>query len=181
MGGNRIQNVGDATESTDAINKGQFDRALNNIGTGMNEMNNRIGNLDRRVDRVGAGAAALAALHPLEFSPEAKWDISAGVGNYRGANAVAIGAFYRPNVNTLVSIGSSYGGGENMINAGVTFRIGDGETINYPSKKVMAQKITDLESVVSQQNNKLEAQSEQLEAQNKKIEELMKAVAALTK
>ena len=181
MGGNRIQNVGDATESTDAINKGQFDRAINNIGTGMNEMNNRIGNLDRRVDRVGAGAAALAALHPLEFSPEAKWDISAGVGNYRGANAVAIGAFYRPNVNTLVSIGSSYGGGENMINAGVTFRIGDGETINYPSKKVMAQKITDLESVVSQQNNKLEAQSEQLEAQNKKIEELMKAVAALTK
>ena len=181
MGGNRIQNVGDATESTDAINKGQFDRAINNIGTGMNEMNNRIGNLDRRVDRVGAGAAALAALHPLEFSPEAKWDISAGVGNYRGANAVAIGAFYRPNVNTLVSIGSSYGGGENMINAGVTFRIGDGETINYPSKKVMAQKITDLESVVSQQNNKLEAQSEQLEAQNKKIEELMKAVVALTK
>ncbi|WP_298014671.1 ESPR-type extended signal peptide-containing protein [uncultured Megasphaera sp.] len=181
MGGNRIQNVGDATESTDAVNKGQFDRAINNIGTGMNEMNNRIGNLDRRVDRVGAGAAALAALHPLEFSPEAKWDISAGVGNYRGANAVAIGAFYRPNVNTLVSIGSSYGGGENMINAGVTFRIGDGETINYPSKKVMAQKITDLESVVSQQNNKLEAQSEQLEAQNKKIEELMKAVAALTK
>ncbi|MEE0657559.1 MAG: ESPR-type extended signal peptide-containing protein [Megasphaera massiliensis] len=181
MGGNRVQNVGDATESTDAINKGQFDRALNNIGTGMNEMNNRIGNLDRRVDRVGAGAAALAALHPLEFSPEAKWDISAGVGNYRGANAVAIGAFYRPNVNTLVSIGSSYGGGENMINAGVTFRIGDGETINYPSKKVMAQKITDLESVVSQQNDKLEAQSEQLNAQNKKIEELMAAVAALTK
>ena len=181
MGGNRIQNVGDATESTDAINKGQFDRAINNIGTGMNEMNNRIGNLDRRVDRVGAGAAALAALHPLEFSPEAKWDISAGVGNYRGANAVAIGAFYRPNVNTLVSIGSSYGGGENMINAGVTFRIGDGETINYPSKKVMAQKITDLESVVSQQNDKLEAQSEQLNAQNKKIEELMAAVAALTK
>ena len=68
-----------------------------------------------------------------------------------------------------------------MINAGVTFRIGDGETINYPSKKVMAQKITDLESVVSQQNDKLEAQSEQLNAQNKKIEELMAAVAALTK
>lgn len=181
MGGNKVQNVGDATEATDAINKGQFDRAINNIGTGMNEMNNRIGNLARRVDRVGAGAAALAALHPLEFSPEAKWDISAGIGNYRGASAVAIGAFYRPNVNTLVSIGSSYGGGENMINAGVTFRIGDGETINYPSKKVMAQKITDLESVVSQQNDKIEAQSEQLNEQNKKIEELMAAVAALTK
>ena len=181
MGGNKVQNVGDATEATDAINKGQFDRAINNIGTGMNEMNNRIGNLDRRVDRVAAGAAALAALHPLEFSPEAKWDISAGIGNYRGASAVAIGAFYRPNVNTLVSIGSSYGGGENMINAGVTFRIGDGETINYPSKKVMAQKITDLESVVSQQNDKIEAQSEQLNEQNKKIEELMAAVAALTK
>ena len=70
---------------------------------------------------------------------------------------------------------------KNMINAGVTFRIGDGETINYPSKKVMAQKITDLESVVSQQNDKIEAQSEQLNEQNKKIEELMAAVAALTK
>lgn len=156
MGGNKVQNVGDATEATDAINKGQFDRAINNIGTGMNEMNNRIGNLDRRVDRVGAGAAALAALHPLEFSPEAKWDISAGIGNYRGANAIALGAFYRPNFDTMFSIGTSYGGGENMINAGVTWRIGEGETKVYPSKTVMAQEIDDLKSVVSEQQDQIE-------------------------
>lgn len=156
MGGNKVQNVGDATEATDAINKGQFDRAINNIGTGMNEMNNRIGNLDRRVDRVGAGAAALAALHPLEFSPEAKWEVTAGVGNYRGANAIALGAFYRPNFDTMFSIGTSYGGGENMINAGVTWRIGEGETKVYPSKTVMAQEIDDLKSVVSEQQDQIE-------------------------
>ena len=156
MGGNVIQNVGDGVNATDAINKGQFDRAISSIDNGMGQMNNRINNLDNRVDRVGAGAAALAALHPLEFSPEAKWEVSAGVGNYKGANAVALGAFYRPNGDTMVSVGTSYGGGENMVNAGVTLRIGDGETQKYPSKKVMAQKINDLESVVADQNNKIE-------------------------
>ena len=188
MGGNRIQNVGDATESTDAINKGQFDRAINNIGTGMNQINNRVNKLDNRVNRVGAGAAALAALHPLEFSPEAKWEVTAGLGNYRGANAVAVGAFYRPNGDTMVSIGTSYGGGENMVNAGVTWRVGEGETANYPSKQAMAQEIDSLKSVVSDQsgqlqaqNSKIEAQSQQLEEQNKKIEQLMQAIAELKK
>jgi len=188
MGGNRIQNVGDATESTDAVNKGQFDRAINNIGTGMDQINNRVNKLDNRVNRVGAGAAALAALHPLEFSPEAKWEVTAGLGNYRGANAVAVGAFYRPNGDTMVSIGTSYGGGENMVNAGVTWRVGEGETTNYPSKQAMAQEIDSLKSVVSDQsgqlqaqNSKIEAQSQQLEEQNKKIEQLMQAIAELKK
>ena len=137
MGGNVIHNVGDGVEATDAINKGQFDRTVNAIGTGMNQMSNRISKLDTRVDRVGAGAAALAALHPLEYNADEKWEISAGVGNYRGANAVAVGAFYRPNGNTLVSLGTSYGGGENMVNAGVTWRVGEGETGNYSSKQAM--------------------------------------------
>ena len=188
VGGNRIQNVADATESTDAINKGQFDRAINNIGTGMNQISNRVSKLDTRINRVGAGAAALAALHPLEFSPEAKWEVTAGLGNYRGANAVAVGAFYRPNGDTMVSIGTSYGGGENMVNAGVTWRVGEGETANYPSKQAMAQEINSLKSVVADQsgqlqaqNSKIEAQSEQLAEQNKKIEQLMQAIAEMKK
>ncbi|WP_298705510.1 ESPR-type extended signal peptide-containing protein [uncultured Veillonella sp.] len=156
MGGNRVQGVGDAKDATDAVNKGQLDNALNAVGNGMGQMSNRISKLDRRVDRVGAGAAALAALHPLEFSPEAKWEVSAGVGNYRGANAVALGAFYRPNGDTMFSIGTSLGGGENMINAGVTLRVGDGETENYPARKVMAQQIKDLQTVVDSQNAKIE-------------------------
>ena len=188
MGGNVVHNVGDGVEATDAINKGQFDRTVNAIGTGMNQMSNRISKLDTRVDRVGAGAAALAALHPLEYNADEKWEISAGVGNYRGANAVAVGAFYRPNGNTLVSLGTSYGGGENMVNAGVTWRVGEGETGNYSSKQAMAQEISSLKSVVSDQssqlqaqNSKIEAQSQQLEEQNKKIEQLMQAIAELKK
>ena len=174
MGGNVIKNIGEGSEPTDAINKGQFDRAINNLGTGMNQINNRVNKLDNRVNRVGAGAAALAALHPLDFDPDSRWEVAAGVGNYRGASAVAVGAFYRPNNDTMFSIGSSYGGGENMVNAGVTWRIGEGSSNTYSSKKAMANEIDSLKSVVSQQNDKLEAQ-------NQKIEELMAAVAELTK
>ena len=181
LGGNAIHNVGEATEANDAINKAQLDRTVTAIGAGMNEMSGRIGSLDRRVNRVGAGAAALAALHPLEYSPDAKWEVTAGLGNYRSTSAVALGAFYRPNYDTLFSIGASYGGGENMVNAGVTWRIGEGETKNYPSKQVMAQEIDTLKSALAQQNDKIESQSEQLEEQNKKIEQLMQAIEKLTK
>ncbi|MBS5212215.1 MAG: ESPR-type extended signal peptide-containing protein [Megasphaera massiliensis] len=194
-GGKAIHNIGEATEATDAINKGTFDTTINNIGSGMNQLGNQINKLDNRVDRVGAGAAALAALHPLDFDPTSRWEFSAGIGNYRGANAVAVGAFYRPNYNTMVSIGSSYGGGENMVNAGVTWRFGEGGTGNYESKGAMAQEINNLRSVVDEQNSKLasqnekieaqnskiEAQSQQLEEQNKKIEQLMQAIAELKK
>lgn len=174
MGGNQVHNVAAGTADTDAVNVSQLNNVVTNIGNGMGEMNNRINRLDDRVDRVGAGAAALAALHPLDFDPDSRWEVAAGVGNYRGASAVAVGAFYRPNNDTMFSIGSSYGGGENMVNAGVTWRIGQGETKTYSSKKAMAQEIDSLKSVVSQQNSKLEAQDQ-------KIEELMAAVAELTK
>ena len=194
-GGKAIHNIGEATEATDAINKGTFDTTINNIGSGMNQLGNQINKLDNRVDRVGAGAAALAALHPLDFDPTSRWEFSAGIGNYRGANAVAVGAFYRPNYDTMVSIGSSYGGGENMVNAGVTWRFGEGGTGNYESKGAMVQEINSLRSVVDEQNSKLasqndkieaqnskiEAQSQQLEEQNKKIEQLMQAIAELKK
>jgi len=201
-GGKTISNIGEAKSPTDAINKSTFDTTVNNIGSGMNQLGNQINNLDNRVDRVGAGAAALAALHPLEYDPTTRWEVSAGIGNYRGANAVAVGAFYRPNYDTMISIGSSYGGGENMVNAGVTWRIGEGGSGNYQSKGAMAQEINDLRSVVDEQNSKLASQSskiesqseqlsaqsneikaqrQQLEEQNQKIEQLMQAIAELKK
>lgn len=173
LGGNVIHDVADGVAPTDAVNKGQLDTVanqvdvvsnqvdvvsnqVNNLTTGVGQMNNRLNDMDNRIDRVGAGAAALASLHPLEYDAAAKWEVSAGVGNYKGANAVAVGAFYRPNGDTLFSVGSSYGGGENMVNAGVTLRVGQGESSNLPSRKAMAQKINDLEATVSQQNAKIE-------------------------
>ena len=181
MGGNVIHNIGDGIEPGDAVSRGQLNNVVNNFGNGMNQMSNRISKLDRRVDRVGAGAAALAALHPLEFSPEAKWEVSAGVGNYKSANAIAIGAFYRPNSDTMFSIGTSLGGGENMINAGVTLRVGDGETEEHPARRLMAEEIKTLKGVVAEQDAKLAAQDARLEEQNQKIEQLLQAVAALQK
>ena len=86
-----------------------------------------------RVNRVGAGAAALAALHPLDFDPDDKWDFAAGYGNYRGANAAAVGAYYRPNEDTMFSVGGSFGGGENMVNAGVSFKLGQATTFRHPA------------------------------------------------
>ena len=178
MGGNVITNIGEGTNPTDAINKNQFDREISQINNGMGQVNNRISKLDNRVDRVGAGAAALAALHPLDFDPTSRWEVSAGIGNYRGANAVAVGAFYRPNYDTMISLGSSYGGGENMVNAGVTFRIGEGTTKVYSSQDALAREVDSLRSVVDEQNRKLESQSQQLTAQNNKIESQSEQLAA---
>ena len=121
----------------------------------------------------------MAALHPLEYDPESKWEISAGVGNYKSANALALGAFYRPNSDTMFSVGSSYGGGENMVNAGVTLRIGPGETLKYSSKREMAQKINDLESVVADQKGELTDLKSVVAEQKDRIEELTKLVNAL--
>ena len=95
------------------------------------------------MNRVGAGAAALAALHPLDFDPDDKWDIAAGYGNYKDAHAASIGAFYRPNEDTLFSVGGSFGGGENMLNAGVSMKIGQGNHVST-SRVAMAKEIKDL-------------------------------------
>ena len=97
----------------------------------------RVGNLYTRVNKVGGGAAALAALHPLDFDPGEKWVFAAGYGNYNGANAAAIGAYYRPNEDTMFSVGGSFGGGENMVNAGVSVKLGQGNHVST-SKVAMA-------------------------------------------
>ena len=135
----RIQNVaaGEISKtSTDAINGSQLYAVANTVAT-----------IDSRMDKVGAGAAALAALHPLDFDPDAKWDFAAGYGNYAGADAVAIGAYYRPDEDTMFSVGSSFGGGENMINAGVSLKVGGGNHVST-SKVAMAKEIKDLRKEV---------------------------------
>jgi len=117
---------------------------------------NKVGELGTRVNRVGAGAAALAALHPLAFDPDDKWDVAAGYGNYKDAHAVSVGAFYRPNEDTMFSVGGSFGGGENMVNAGVSVKLGQGNHMST-SKVAMAKEIVDLKDAVT----RLEAQNEQ--------------------
>ena len=104
---------------------------------------NKVEKLGTRINKVGAGAAALAALHPLDFDPDDKWDIAAGYGNYKDAHAVSVGAFYRPNEDTMFSVGGSFGGGENMVNAGVSLKLGQGNHVST-SKVAMAKEIVDL-------------------------------------
>ena len=128
-------------------------------------INNRVSNLDNRINKVGAGAAALAALHPLDFNPDDKWDFAVGYGNYRNANSVAFGAFYRPNEDTMFSLGTNFGNGENMFNAGVSFKIGKGNSYAGVSKA------------------QLVAENQQLKAndalQDREIQELKKALEEL--
>jgi len=154
MGGNKIEGVAPgkvAPDSTDAVNGSQLaqrDQAIGKLGGAIN-------NLDRRVDRVGAGAAALAALHPQDFDPDDKWDFAVGYGNYRGANAAAVGAFYRPNEDTTLSVGGTVGGGENMVNAGISFKFGQGNHVTN-SRVAMAKEILALKDYVQKQDEKIE-------------------------
>lgn len=147
---NKITNVADGEENSDAVNYGQLKKSettINNRIDGVENQvisnSNRINQLGDRVNKVGAGAAALAALHPLDFDPDDKWDIAAGYGNYNGENAAAIGAYYRPNEDTMLSVGGSFGNGENMVNAGVSLKLGQGNHVST-SKVAMAKEIKDL-------------------------------------
>lgn len=156
-GGKKITNVASGTEASDAVNYGQLRDVENKVDQntqGIYHMNNRISNLDNRVNKVGAGAAALAALHPLDFDPDDKWDFAVGYGNYHNANSVAFGAFYRPNEDTMFSLGTNFGNGENMFNAGLSFKIGQGSGITT-SKTAMAKKIESLEDTVDKQDKKI--------------------------
>ena len=174
MGGQQIHDVAPGTQPTDAVNVSQ-------LGGVVNGVTNAINTLGNRMNRVGAGASALAALHPLEFDPDEKWDFAAGFGHYKNANAAALGAFYRPNADTMVSIGGSFGGGENMLNAGVAWRIGKGTTMTT-SRVAMAKEIQKLKAVVEQQNEKLQENDTlraQVEKQDKEIAELKAMVQQL--
>ena len=154
-GNKKISNVaaGDiSANSTDAVNGGQLwktNQTINNIGGAVNE-------LGTRVNRVGAGAAALAALHPLDFDPDDKWDVAAGYGNYKDAHAVSVGAFYRPNEDTMFSVGGSFGGGENMVNAGVSVKLGQGNHVST-SRVALAKEVEDLKAIVKVQSAEIKA------------------------
>ena len=117
---------------------------------------NKVGELGTRVNRAGAGAAALAALHPLDFDPDDKWDVAAGYGNYKDAHAVAVGAFYRPNEDTMFSVGGSFGGGENMVNAGVSVKLGQGNHVST-SRVALAREVEDLKAIVKAQSAEIKA------------------------
>ena len=143
MGGNQIHNVAPGTAPTDAVNVSQ----LQQTGRAINQLGSSLDKLGSRVDRVGANSAALAALHPLDFDPDDKLDFAVGAGNYSGANAVALGAFYRPNEDVMFSLGGSTGGGENMINVGATFKIGQHNHVSN-SRVAMAKEIRDLKATV---------------------------------
>lgn len=131
--GNAIHNVGEGKNDTDAVNVKQVNdlaarqgEAITENAAHISELGRAVNKLDNRINRVGAGAAALAALHPGSYDPDDKLDVSAGVGNYRGANAAAVGLFFHPNERTILSVAGSMGGGENMVNAGVTLKVGPG-------------------------------------------------------
>lgn len=139
--------------STDAVNGSQLyatNQMVQENRQNITQLGNSLNKLDNRINRVGAGAAALAALHPLDFDPDDKWDFAAGYGNYRGANAAAVGLYYRPNEDTMFSIGGSFGGGENMINAGVSLKIGRGNHVSN-SRVAMAKEIRDLRQALADQ------------------------------
>ena len=147
MGGNQIHNVAPGTAPDDAVNVSQ-----------LNATNGVVNKLGSRVNKVGAGAAALAALHPLDFDPDDKWDVAAGYGHYKNADAAAIGAFYQPNEDTMLSIGGSFGGGENMVNAGVSVKLGQGNHVST-SRVAMAKEIRDLRENVAKLNDVVNRQS----------------------
>lgn len=153
--GNKVTQVADGKVekgSKDAVNGGQLyntNQMVINNANNISSLGNALGKLDHRVNKVGAGAAALAALHPLDFDPEDKWDFAAGYGNYSGASAVALGAYYRPNEDTMFSVGGSFGNGENMVNAGVSLKLG--QSNHAPaSKAAMEKKISALSQEVEE-------------------------------
>ena len=128
-----------SADSKDAVNGSQLFETKQLVAQNAQS----ISKLGNRINKVGAGAAALAALHPLDFDPDDKWDFAAGYGNYNGENAAAIGAYYRPNEDTMFSVGGSFGNGENMVNAGVSLKLGQGNHVST-SKVAMAKEIKDL-------------------------------------
>lgn len=162
FGGTKITHLKDgevSPTSTDAVNGSQL------YGT-----ETRINGLGNRINKVGAGAAALAALHPLDFDPEDKWDFAVGYGNYRNANSTAVGAFYRPNDDTMLSVATNFGNGENMINVGVSFKFG--RSGKSPARMGSTQEIKELCEVVARQDD-------QLKKQDKEIKELRNLVRQL--
>lgn len=177
-GGNTISDVaaGDiSSTSTDAVNGSQLyqvSQDVTNVNNRVTSLGNKVDNLDNRIDKVGAASAALAGLHPLDFDLGDKWDFAAAYGHYEGAGSAAIGAFYRPNEDTMVSFGASLGNGETLWNAGLSFKLGQGNQVS-DSKIVMTKKMQDMQSSMKAMDARIRA----LEAQNKDMAMMLEVYA----
>lgn len=172
MGDTGIHNLADGKAYSDAATVGQLKSSQANIDHQFENLNSRVHSLDRRIEKVGAGAAALAGLHPLDYDPDNKLDIAGGYGHYRGQSAMALGAYYRPNENLMFSVGSSFGNGDTMFNAGVSVKVGAGNSNMNTSKTAMVKRINELQQVVATQNEKLQAYESNMAKQEAEIQEL---------
>lgn len=172
--GNYVKKENSAGDNLTILDKqvGKNTTNITNLGNTINNLNGKLGTLDNRISKVGAGAAALAALHPLDFDPHDKWDIAAGFGNYRNASAAAVGLFYRPNERTMMSLGWTMGDDRNMINAGISVKLGRGDVYTRYSKVEMANQIKDLK----EKNDKMQAENKEMRSE---LNELKAQVAAL--
>ena len=172
----QITNVAAGFNDTDAVNVAQLKNVENQVASNtqnINYLNGRVGELGDRINKVGAGAAALAALHPLDFDPNDKWNFAAGFGNYRNANSTAIGAFYRPNADTMFSVATNFGNGENMINAGVSFKFG--RSGKSPARLGSTQEIKELQEVVARQDDQLKKQDKEIRELKTMVHQLLAA------
>ena len=164
-------NVDGNIETHDAVLSADSRQVV--TGRQLYQTNERVDRLDNRIKKVGANAAALAALRPGDFNPDDKFSIAAGFGSYRNANAAALGLFYRPNENVLLSLGTSFGDGENMVNAGVSVKFGRGKSM-AERRKEMADEVSGMRDEMRSQNERIAELEEMLRKQSELIEKLSK-------
>ena len=168
MKDHKIINVTDgeiSETSRDAVNGRQLYQVQQGVqanAEGISRLDNRVSRLDSRISKVGAGAAALAALHPQDFDPEDKWDFAMGYGNYRDANAMAVGAFYRPDHRTMISAGGTFGNGENMINVGLSLKLGKNSPYAGMSRHALIGKVESQAREISALQDRTRSQDERI-------------------
>ena len=153
-------NTGNIAKNTEDIknlkgNVTDIQNNITNINNNMNSFKGDLSKMDKRIDKSVAGAAALAALHPLDFDPDAKWDFAAGYGHYRSGDAAAIGAFYRPNEDVQLSIGSTVGGDETVFNAGLSVKVGAHNGVSR-SRVAIGKEVLALKKTVAEQNAQIQ-------------------------
>ena len=188
-GGKKIANVADGTDSKDAVNYGQLqkvDQKIESQDNALRKLAHRDAQLERKIYRAGAHAAAIAALHPLDYDEDHKFTAAAGVGQYHGSSAMAVGAFYRPTENLMFSVGASLNENDSMVNAGMAYRFGTGsgnktspDNIHEMKRQIstLSEENRQLSAQLSSSETKLAAESERsarLEAEINKIKKLLK-------
>ncbi len=167
-GGRKVTNVAPgeiSASSTDAVNGSQIHElkgSITNNTTHLTQLDNRVGDLDHRVNEVGAGAAALAGLHPVDYDPDSKWNVAVSGGSYKDQQALALGAFYHPNDDTLLSLGTTVGYNDNMVTVGASFKVGERGNVKkvYPGEA--AKELTSLKKHVAEQDKKLASQDQRI-------------------